>query len=146
MYSIPILRPDETPRERAQRHVNSLAYSGLAELLMAGITLDDIGDRVTCTAYRRQAKIRIVVTLVHYQGPAWEPVRTGEAPRPLTRQQRAILAACSHTVPMTAVEIARKLGKPVTRGRVSTYLHKMLRRLVDQRRLRQTTARGYLLV
>ncbi len=57
-------RPDEPPRERAQRLINSLAHSALAELMLSSVSLDEADRRITATACCRQARLRVIVHLV----------------------------------------------------------------------------------
>lgn len=136
-----IIRPDETPRERAQRLVNSLVHSALAELVLCGVSLEQVDGRITSTACCRRSRLRAILHVVRYDAPAWEPVPSGAAPRPLTGTQRRIVALLDRTTPRTPKWIARRLGK----GDVDSYLRHLLRQLCRQGVLRRTGG-AYLLV
>jgi hypothetical protein len=137
---IPSISPDESPRDRAQRLVNSLVHSALAELVLCGVSLEQADGRITATACCRQARLRTILHLVRYDAPAWEPVPSGAAPRPLTGTQRRIVALLDRTTPRTPKWIARRFGK----SEVDSYLRHLLRQLCRQGVLRRTDG-GYLL-
>lgn len=137
---VPRVHPHEAPRDRAQRLVNSLVHSALAELVLCGVTLEPADGRITASAYCRHARLRAILHLVRYDAPAWEPVRSGAAPRPLTATQRRIVALLDRATPRTPKWIARRLGK----GDVDSYLRHLLRQLLRQGVLRRTSG-AYLL-
>lgn len=129
-----MVTPDEPPRDRAQRLVNSLVHSALAELLLRGVTLEQEDGRITATAHCRRSRLRAILHLVRYDAPAWEPVRSGAAPRPLTATQRRIVALLDRATPRSPKWIARRLGK----GDVDSYLRHLLRQLWRQGVLHRT--------
>ncbi len=133
MSGIPILRPAEGPRDRAQRLVAGAAHALLADLLLADVTGEALAtEPLRATAFCPRSRLRIVVRLTRYDGAAYETAGR-IPPRPPTRCQRQILAVCDRAVPIDAKKLARKLGK----RRPDSYLHKMLRELVAARRLKK---------
>lgn len=135
---LPIIDPTEAPRARAQRLVNSLAHTVLAELVLSCVLPPDAGDRVLSSAYCRRSHLRLTVSLTRYDGQTWEPVRCPV--EGLTPQQRRIVGICSKDTAVSTKRIARKLGKTA----VSSYLREQLRRLVDRGVLRRAGG-GYVL-
>ena len=95
---------------------DALAHELLARLLRDGLTLP-IG--VTVKAVNERSGLTVSISngreLALFDA-ADSPRLT--SPRPLTSQQRAIVAACNRTTPTTAKRIARALGKRVRRHAV----------------------------
>lgn len=135
--SIPILRPDEAPKDRAQRHVNSAAHSSLAEMILAGIHGDVIDEPVVSTAFCRRSRLRLVVRLVRYDGPLWEPAAKVPVVVPaVVPALRDVEAAALHAAPGST-------EKPVTVKRLATlagyrptgHFREAVRGLIDRKLL-----------
>jgi hypothetical protein len=99
---IPIIDPAEPPRDRARRHLVSLAHRALAELVDALVTAD--ARPVSATAACRRSGVRVVVRLMRYDGPAYEPA-----------------AACAQAISPIAHVIPPAVGVPLRDVEATTF-------------------------
>ena len=117
MSHMPIIDPEEPPRARARRKLTCIAHRALAELIAELVEAD--ARPISASAASRQAGIRIVVRLVRYAGPAWEPSQDSSAfpsavpsVLPFRAVERAVLKAAPGPTetPATIKQLARRAG------------------------------------
>lgn len=126
MPTLPIIDAGEPPHDRTRRRLTVYAHRVLAELI-ADLVAADV-QPITVTTADRRSGLRVVLRLVRYDGPTYEPA-TPPPDLPLREVEQAALRAAPGPTerPATVRALARRAGY-----RDTGHWREAVRQLVDR--------------